>query len=233
MIKSTDSTIVLTAGQRWINNKGTNMSDMNTWLNRANENGLLTVGERQNLRELIHVLNPTSQEAIYQLCNAAYELGQFTESDIKLEPVSLSDETKKWLDVQTAEERLELIKDMCVDWDGYRAAPNLGKLINEIWAYAARPLKGDAHVLKEGQLHLAYHSGEPVWFESREWPGGPWLGREGFWIFVTDINGTFLYYTTSFIYGSSNLNLSDYNKVWRCWNKKPSSVEMEGAAWND
>lgn len=205
------------------------MNDMNTWLNRADEAGLFTVGERKTLKELIATLDPDKQEAIGELCNTVYKLGQLADNNVKPMPDELSDETKKWLDARTAEERLEIIKDICVDWDGYRTAAGLGKLINEIWAYAARPLKGDAHILKENQLHLAYHSGEPVWFESRE----TWLGRDGFWIFVTDINDTFLYYTTSFIYGSSNLNLRGYNKFWRCWNKKPSRAEMEGAAWDD
>lgn len=56
------------------------------------------------------------------------------EPDIK--PDELSDKTKAWLDTMSAEERLETIAGICVDWDGYRTEKGLGSLINEIWAYA-------------------------------------------------------------------------------------------------
>lgn len=50
--------------------------------------------------------------------------------------IELADETKAWLDEMDAVDALGNIADICIDWDGYRTANELGGLINEIWAYA-------------------------------------------------------------------------------------------------
>lgn len=50
--------------------------------------------------------------------------------------IELEDKTKVWLDKMNAVEALGNIADICIDWDGYRTADDLGGLINEIWAYA-------------------------------------------------------------------------------------------------
>ena len=122
-------------------------NDMNTWFNLADEANLFTGRERKNIKEAITTLDPTplTRYAIEDLCDAIYKLGQFANTHvIKPAPEELLDKTKKWLDTQTAEERLSTIKDICVDWDGYRTAAGLGGLVNEIWAYAAYPCKNEA-----------------------------------------------------------------------------------------
>ena len=122
------------------------MDELNEWLRRADEANLLTVKEQKNVKEAITTLDltPLTQYAIADLCDAIYKLGQLANSDIKPVPDKLLEETKKWLDKQTAEERLAIIKDICVDWDGYRTADGLGSLINEIWAYATYPCNNKA-----------------------------------------------------------------------------------------
>lgn len=117
------------------------MDELNEWLRRADEANLLTVKEQKNVKEAITTLDltPLTQYAIADLCDAIYKLGQLANSDVKPAPDELSEKTKKWLDGQTAEDRLATIEDICIDWDGYRTAAGLGSLINEIWAYAAYP----------------------------------------------------------------------------------------------
>ena len=128
------------------------MDKMNEWFRRANETDFFTVGERRTLEELMHTLGPDAQDTIGALCYATYRLGQYANSDVKPAPDELSEKTKKWLDAQTAEERLTTIEDICIDWDGYRTAAGLGNLINEIWAYAAYPCNNKAHVMSLNEL---------------------------------------------------------------------------------
>lgn len=69
--------------------------------------------------------------------------------------IELDTEEKEWLGKMTAEERLELIREICVDWDGYRDADHLGDLLNEVWIYAAFPVaKKDPQSARE--LKTAY-----------------------------------------------------------------------------
>lgn len=130
------------------------MDELNEWLRRTSEANLLTVKEQKNIKEAITTLDltPLTQYAIADLCDAIYKLGQFANSDVKPAPDKLSERTKNWLDGQTAEERLTTIKDICLDWDGYRTAAGLGSLINEILAYAAYPCKNEAHVMSMNEI---------------------------------------------------------------------------------
>ena len=127
-----------------------NMNQINEWFNRASD--LLTIGERQTIKNLMNTLSQTEQEAISEMCRALYRLGNLNDTNLKPEPIKLPESTKKWLDTQTPEKRLELIKEMCIDWDGYRTAAGLGSLINEIWAYAAYPCKNEAHVMSMDEI---------------------------------------------------------------------------------
>ena len=85
------------------------------------------------------------------------------------EPSELLYETKRWLDNMTAEERLQEISVICIDWDGYRTAEGLGSLINEIWAYARYPVKKDnPHIVTINDFKNADEWGYlPVWCEEK------------------------------------------------------------------
>lgn len=192
------------------------MSKMDEWINRTDANGFFTIGERQTLKELTHTLGPDSQEAISALCSAVYKLGQFADSDVEPDPGELPAETKKWLDTQTPEERLETIKDICVDWDGYRTAPGLGGLVNEIWAYAAYPCNNRTHVISLDELkHITQ---ETIWYESKVDNKLAQFNKE-------DI-------ATFFLIGTL-FNWSGFNKTWRCWDKEPSAEQMKEVPWDD
>ena len=186
---------------------------MNEWFNRASD--LLTVGERQTIKDLMSTLNPTAQEAISEMCHALYRLGQLNDTDIKPEPDKLSEETKKFLDRKTPEKRLELIKDMCVDWDGYRTAAGLGSLINEIWACAAYPCKNEAHVMSMDEIKS--NTCETLWMESKVDNTLTQLNEKG----ITE-----LFFVTALF------NWANFNKIWRIWNKKPTEEQMKETPWD-
>lgn len=192
------------------------MSEMNEWINRANEIDFFTVGERRTLKELTHTLGSDAQNAISALCNAIYKLGQLADYDVKPNPRELSAETKKWLDARTPEERLEIIKDICVDWDGYRTAAGLGGLINEIWAYAAYPCNNKAHTMSLDEIKSNTH--ETLWMESKVDNTITQLNEK-------DIAELF-FVTTLF-------NWANFNKIWRIWNKKPTEEQMKEMPWDD
>ena len=195
------------------------MNKLNEWFRRADEANLFTERERENIKEAIATLNlvPLTQCAIEDLCDAIYKLGQFANIPaIKPAPEELLDKTKKWLDTQTAEERLSTIKDICVDWDGYRTAEGLGSLINEIWAYAAYPCNNKAHVmtLEEAKQNI----NGTIWMEH--------------------IVGHKLILLTERVRVTLSLtgvldNWDGYNKYWRCWNKKPTTEQMKEVPWDD
>lgn len=191
------------------------MAKMDEWINRTDVNGFFTIGERQTLKELTHTLGPNSQEAINALCSAAYKLGQLADSEVKPNPDELPMETKKWLDAQTPEERLETIKDICVDWDGYRTAAGLGSLVNEIWAYVAYPCKNEAHVMSLEEIQRT--TSETVWYESK--PDNKLIQFNKKDIVALLFTGTLF-------------NWGGFNKVWRVWNKKPTEKQMKETAWD-
>lgn len=186
---------------------------MNEWFNRASD--LLTVGERQTIKDLMNTLNPTTQEAISEMCRALYRLGNLNNTNIKPEPDKLSEKTKKWLDTHTAEWRLSAIKDICVDWDGYRTAAGLGSLINEIWAYAAYPCNNKAHLLTLEELK--HCTSETIWFESKVDNKIEQLTQDG--IAALFFTGTLF-------------NWTNFNKTWRCWNKKPTEEQRKETPWD-
>ena len=188
---------------------------MNKWFSRANEAGFFTVGERQNLKELMNTLSPAAQNTISTLCSAAYKLGQLADSEVKPNPDELPVETKKWLDAQTPEERLETIKDICMDWDGYRTAAGLGRLINEIWAYAAYPCKNEAHIMSLEEIQ--HTTSETVWYESK--PDNKLIQFNKKDIVALLFTGTLF-------------NWGGFNKVWRVWNKKPTEKQMKETPWD-
>lgn len=189
------------------------INTMNEWFNRASD--LLTVGERQTIKDLMNTLNPTTQEAISEMCRALYRLGNLNNTDIKPEPNKLSEETKKWLDRKTPEKRLELIKDMCVDWDGYRTAAGLGSLINEIWACAAYPCKNEAHIMSLEEIQ--HTTSETVWYESK--PDNKLIQFNKKDIVALLFTGTLL-------------NWSGFNKTWRIWDKEPTKEQMKETPWD-
>ena len=121
-----------------------NESGFKKWIDFAAANNL-TLGEKETL----YNLNLTEKEetTLCTLCNYIFNLGQRTPSKAKsVQPrkEDLDNGQKKWLDGMTAKQRLALIRDICVDWDGYRTADKLGELINELWAYAAYPITREA-----------------------------------------------------------------------------------------
>ena len=187
---------------------------MNEWINRANEIDFFTVGEQRTLKELTHTLGSDAQNAISALCDAIYKLGQLANHDVKPNPHELSAETKKWLDARTPEERLGIIKDICVDWDGYRTAAGLGGLVNEIWAYAAYPCNNKAHVMSLDELkHITQ---ETIWYESKVDNKPTQFNKE-------DIVAFFLIGTL--------FNWSGFNKTWRCWDKQPTTEQVKETLW--
>lgn len=192
------------------------MPKMNEWFRRANGAGFFTVGERQTLKELMNTLGPDAQDAITTLCGAAYKLGQFDGTDVQPAPEELLDETKKWLDSQTAEERLTTIKDICLDWDGYRTAAGLGGLINEIWAYAAYPCKNKAHVMSLDEIKRITQ--ETIWFESKVDNKLIQLDKKGI---------------SALLFIGMLGNWAGFNQTWRCWDKEPTAEQMKGTAWDD
>lgn len=119
-------------------------SGFKKWIDFAAD-GNMTLGEKETLCNL----NLTEREeiALGILCNYIFNLGQRTPSAAKTvqpQKEELNEEQCRWLADMTAKQRLRLIKDICVDWDGYRTADKLGELINEIWAYAAYPVTREA-----------------------------------------------------------------------------------------
>lgn len=195
------------------------MDELNEWLRRTDEANLLTIKEQKNIKEAIATLNlvPLTQCAIEDLCAAIYKLGQFANIPaIKPAPEELLDKTKKWLDAQTAEERLSTIKDICVDWDGYRTAAGLGSLINEIWAYAAYPCNNKAHVISLDELR--HTTRETLWLESKADNKLIQINKEG--IAALFLTGTLF-------------NWSGFNKNWRCWDKEPTIEQMKEVQWDD
>lgn len=192
------------------------INKMNEWFSRANEAGFFTVGERKTLRELMNTLGPDAKNALSTLYDAAYKLGQLADSEVKPDPDELSTETKKWLDAQTPEERLKTIKDICLDWDGYRTAAGLGGLVNEIWAYAAYPCNNEAHVMSMDEIKSNTH--ETIWFESKVDNTVVQLNKKG----IAEL----LYVTVLY-------NWANFNKIWRIWDKKPTEEQMKETAWND
>lgn len=192
------------------------MDKLNEWFRCADEAGCFTVGERQNLKELMDILSPAAQTTISTLCGAVYKLGQFADSEVKPGPDELSVETKKWLDAQTPEERLETIKDICVDWDGYRTAAGLGSLINEIWAYAAYPCNNKAHVMSLEEIKS--NTRETLWFESK-------VDNT-----LTQLNKKSI---AELLYVTALYNWANFNQIWRIWDKEPTAEQMKETAWND
>lgn len=194
------------------------MNKLNEWFRRADEANLFTGKERKIIKEAIATLDlvPLTQCAIEDLCDVIYKLGQFANSDVKPAPDKLSERTKNWLDAQTAEERLTTIKDICLDWDGYRTAAGLGSLINEIWAYAAYPCKNEAHVMSMDEIKSNTH--ETLWMESKIDNTITQLNKKG-------IDELF-FVTTLF-------NWANFNQIWRIWNKKPTEEQMKETAWDD
>lgn len=187
---------------------------MNELFNCASS--LLTVGERQTIKNLMNILSQTEQEAISEMCRALYRLGNLNDTNIKPEPDKLSEETKKFLDKQTPEKRLELIKDMCVDWDGYRTAAGLGGLINEIWAYATYPCNNKAHVMSLEEIKS--NTRETLWMESKIDNTLIQLNKKG----IAE-----LFFVTALY------NWANFNKIWRCWDKEPTAKQMKEVPWND
>ena len=191
------------------------MNKMNEWFRRA-ETDFFTVGEQRTLKELLHTLGPDAQDSIGALCDAVYKLGQLNDTDMKPAPDVLSEETKKWLDTHTAEGRLAAIKDICVDWDGYRTAANLGKLINEIWAYAAYPCNNKAHVMSLDELkHVTQ---ETIWYESKVDNTLTKFEKESI---------------AGLVFAETLFNWLDYNKTYRCWNKEPTAEQRKEVLWDD
>jgi len=194
------------------------INTMNEWFNRASD--LLTVGERRTIKDLMNTLNPTTQEAISEMCRALYRLGNLNDINLKPEPIKLPESTKKWLDRQTPEKRLELIKDICVDWDGYRTAAGLDSLINEIWAYAAYPCNNKAHLLTLEELK--HCTSETIWFESKADNKLEQLTQDGI---------TALLFA-NILYNGISYNWKGFNINWRCWDKKPTAEQMKETVWD-
>ena len=194
------------------------MDELNEWLRRADEANLLTEKERKCIKGTITSLDliPLTRYSIEILCDAIYKLGQLANSDVKPTPDKLLEETKKWLDKQTAEERLATIKDICIDWDGYRTAAGLGSLINEIWAYAAYPCNNKAHVMSMDEIKS--NTRETLWFESKVDNTLTQLNKKS----IAE-----LFYVTVLY------NWANFNKVWRIWDKEPTTEQMKEMPWDD
>ena len=194
------------------------MDELNGWLRRADEANLLTVKEQKDIKEAIAILDltPLTQYAIADLCDAIYKLGQHANSDVKPAPDKLLERTKKWLDAQTPEERLETIKDICVDWDGYRTAAGLGSLINEIWAYAAYPCKNEAHVMSMDEIKSNTY--ETLWMESKVDNTITQLNKKG----IDE-----LFFVTALF------NWANFNQIWRIWNKEPTEKQRKETPWDE
>lgn len=192
------------------------MDELKEWINAVKQADFLTIRERVQLKDLLTSLNESEQEIVCHLCNDVYRLGQFANTNIKPEPDKLSEETKKFLDKQTPEKRLELIKDMCVDWDGYRTAAGLGGLINEIWAYATYPCNNKAHVMSLEEIKS--NTRETLWMESKIDNTLIQLNKKG----IAE-----LFFVTALY------NWANFNKIWRCWDKEPTAKQMKEVPWND
>ena len=68
----------------------------------------------------------------------------------------------------------------------------------------------------------------PVWFESH----GTFRGRKGFWTFLGDVSPTT--FTILLLPEDgimTELSLSAYGKVWRCWLSRPTDAQREETAW--
>lgn len=97
-----------------------------------------TTKERAEYMNWLNSLDIKELAMVQQLCDYCWKFGIHkgdTAEAVYPHSAMLDEKTKKWLEGQTARERLQVISDMCVDWDGHRTADRLGELINEVRAY--------------------------------------------------------------------------------------------------
>lgn len=165
--------------------------------------------------------------------------------------IALDAEQKEWLGKMTAEERLELIREICIDWDGYRDADHLGDLLNEVWTYAAFPVaKKDPQSVREPKTAYWIPSSQTARvmtleeldaiYQTKErhiWPFNtpPWLWMtvnpdvrqtRGFWICWRDI--MYCLENDSPFYVREN-----YGKVWKIWTAEPTDEQREAVKWDE
>lgn len=137
--------------------------------------------------------------------------------------LNLDDQQKEWLSGMTAVQRLDLICQICSDWDGYRTATKLGDLINEIWTYANYPVKANTAqtarimTLEEiGHADVGYIEGlnyvDPVLLLGVYSDGT--VGAK----FSDEDGECYLY-------------IKDCGKTWRIWTQMPTDEQRRSTQW--
>lgn len=77
------------------------------------------------------------------------------------------------------------------------------------------------------QVRAAYEN--PMWFESK----GTFRGQKGFWVLSKGVSPSFhIRLIPAFGADDTELSMSVYGSVWRCWTSKPTLEQMEATPWN-
>lgn len=73
-------------------------------------------------------------------------------------------------------------------------------------------------------------AGNPMWFESR----GKYRGEKGWWCLSHGTDPSLhIRITPANAETPIVLSLTDYNKVWRCWNAPPTYEQMDEVKWDE
>lgn len=152
------------------------------------------------------------QEALNMAINALKTQGLVT---IEPKQIELQDETKAWLDEMDAVDALGNIANICIDWDGYRTADDLGGLINEIWAYAKYCCN---KIMKEQEPRLVTEA---------DFDGADEYGYLPVWVEDKDDSEIICDCITK-----AAITDPDEHYHYRYWTSRPTDAQREAVKWN-
>jgi len=70
---------------------------------------------------------------------------------------------------------------------------------------------------------------KPMWFESK----GTFRGQKGFWVLSKGVSPSYVIRLIPAIgKDDTELSLTAYGKVWRCWTSQPTDAQMKVTPWN-
>ena len=83
-------------------------------------------------------------------------------------------------------------------------------------------------VMTLDEVRNAYEN--PMWFESR----GTFRGQKGFWVLSKGVSPSFVIRLIPAIgEDDTQLSLSAYGIVWRCWTSKPTDQQILEVKWDE
>ena len=84
----------------------------------------------------------------------------------------------------------------------------------------------EPHVMTLEEVRNAYNS--PMWFESK----GAFRGQKGFWCLHLGVSPSFhIRLMPTIGEQSTELSLTNYGTVWRCWDRRPTDEQREATPW--